>query len=81
MIDWSHRVGSLPMRCLLYITQRADRSGALLPVERPWFFPLPDVLCDKINKIYSELKKNPEFDPQNAFIVHRYKSIINISDN
>ena len=58
---------------LLYITQRADRSGALLPVERPWFFPLPDVLCDKINKIYSELKKNPEFDPQNAFIVHGYK--------
>lgn len=58
---------------LLYITQRADRSGALLPVERPWFFPLPDVLCDKINGIYSELKKNPEFDPQNTFIVHRYK--------
>lgn len=57
---------------LLQIVQRVDRSGVLLPVNKPWFFPLPDSLCAKINALYLEEKKSSEFDPESTYIVHPY---------
>lgn len=57
---------------LLQIVQRADRSGALLPVNKPWYFPLPDSLCVKMNTFYSEAKNSLGFDPESTYIVHPY---------
>ena len=57
---------------LLQIVQRVDRSGALLPVKKPWYFPLPDSLCVKMNTFYSEVKNSSEFDPESTYIVHPY---------